>query len=70
MGKERRCLTSGMILHTEMKAGAITITIDTPNQSWGENISEMIDDRLHDSIEYALAPFWKAVGFTEGHQSD
>lgn len=55
---ERRCLTSGMILHTEFSEGKIEIIIDVADQVWNESVSELIDDRLHDGIEYALAPYW------------
>lgn len=55
----RRCLTSGMILRTKIKSGIITITVETPNQLWDENSAKQIDERLHDGIEYALAPYWK-----------
>jgi hypothetical protein len=55
----RVCLTSGMVLHTHIIDGKINITIDTPNQKWDEKSAEEIDERLHDGIEYALAPYWK-----------
>jgi hypothetical protein len=55
----RTCLTSGMILHTHIEDGKITITIDTPNQKWDDKTAIEIDNRLHDGIEYALAPYWK-----------
>lgn len=56
---ERVCLTSGMVLHTHIEDGRITIVIDTPNQKWDDETAEVIDERLHDGIEYALAPYWK-----------
>jgi hypothetical protein len=55
----RKCLTKGMILHTKIELGKISITIDAPNQSWDESVAKEIDDRLHEGIEYALAPYWK-----------
>lgn len=55
----RVCLTSGMVLHTHISEGKITITIDTPNQNWDDQSAVEIDERLHDGIEYALAPYWK-----------
>ncbi|GIO09725.1 hypothetical protein J31TS6_57530 [Brevibacillus reuszeri] len=55
----RRCLTSGMVLHTEIKDGKIAITIETPGQHWDEKVATEIDERLHDGIEYALAPYWE-----------
>jgi hypothetical protein len=57
---ERHCLTSGMVLHTEITPKGIVIRIDTPGQLWDESTALQIDDRLHDGIEYALAPFWDA----------
>jgi hypothetical protein len=58
---DRRCLTSGMMLHTNIEMDKITITIETPNQAWNESTAKEIDSRLHDGIEYALAPYWKEV---------
>jgi hypothetical protein len=55
---ERKCLTDGMILQTELKNGIIEIYIYAPNQQF-EDVKDTIYQRLHDGIEYALAPFWK-----------
>jgi hypothetical protein len=55
---ERRCLTDGMILQTELKKGVIEISIYAPNQAF-EDVKDTIYQRLHDGIEYALAPYWK-----------
>lgn len=55
---DRKCLTSGMILHTKFEQGKIIIEIDVPCQNWDRKTAEIIDDRLHDSIEYAIAPYW------------
>ena len=54
---KRRCLTDGKMLQTEIKNRTIEISIYTPNQTFNE-IEETIIQRLHDGIEYALAPFW------------
>jgi hypothetical protein len=56
---ERKCLTDGMILQTELKNGIIEIYIYAPHQNWDENIAKTLYPRLHDGIEYALAPYWK-----------
>lgn len=56
---DRRCLTSGMVLHTEITPSGIKISIETLNQNWDESAAQQIDERLHDGIEYALAPFWQ-----------
>jgi hypothetical protein len=55
---ERKCLTVGMIMHAHIRDGKITIEIDT-NRAWNEETAIEINNRLHDGIEYALAPYWR-----------
>jgi hypothetical protein len=55
----RKCLTSGMVIHTEISEDKTTIVIDHAGQKWDEDAAKQIDDRLHDGVEYALAPFWR-----------
>jgi hypothetical protein len=57
----KKCLTDGMVVHTNIcdVKGKIVIAIEIPHQEWDKETVEIIDDRLFDAIEYALAPYWQ-----------
>jgi hypothetical protein len=55
---DRKCLTPGAIYHTSISNGKVTIVVDCENQHWNEQTSAIIEERLHDGVEAALAPFW------------
>lgn len=59
MSQLRQCLTDGMVMGTYIQAGEIRIELEVPGQEWSEKAKEEITIRLHDAIEYALAPYWK-----------
>lgn len=59
MSKGRNCLTKGMWLGINFKdSWKIGIDIDMPQQNWDEATCKVLEERLHDAIEYALAPYW------------
>jgi N-methylhydantoinase A/oxoprolinase/acetone carboxylase beta subunit len=54
----RKCLTSGMVWSAKINEECVDIRIAMPVQKWNEAVRKEIKNRLHDGIEYALAPYW------------
>lgn len=52
-----KCLTHGAIYEIEIRPEKITVSVEIP-----ENVkiqeTEELKQKLHDSMEYALAKFW------------